>query len=291
MYISGNFSSFYNPNIQNPFEQFQKEFQQLGKDLTAGDLSAAQSDFATLEEYVPQANSTSSTSSTSTSQSNNPIAQAFQQLSQDLQSGNLSAAQQDYSTIQQDFQNQTPQVQHHHHRFEGSQETQQSQFAQLFAQLGQDLQSGDLKSAQSAFTSLQKVLPSYYQQTTSSTSSTSTSQSQNPVAQAFQQLSQDLQSGNLSAAQQDYSTIQQDFQGQTSEVHHHHHHRSGGSQESQQSQFAQLFAQLGQDLQSGDLSSAQSVFSSLQKLLPSYYQQTTSGTSTGSTSGKLSINA
>ena len=91
-------------------QQFQQEFQQLGQDLTSGNLSAAQSDFVTLQNDLPQTSSTSTTS-----QSNSPIAQAFNQLSQDLQAGNLSAAQQDYSTIQQDFQSQASQMHHHHH--------------------------------------------------------------------------------------------------------------------------------------------------------------------------------
>jgi hypothetical protein len=151
-------------NIQSQFEQFQQEFQQLGKDLSAGNLSAAQSDFVTLQQDMPQANSTS--------QSNNPIAQAFQQLAQDLQSGNLSGAQQAYSTIQQDFQSQTSQVHHHHHHSGGS---QQSQFAQLFEQLGQALQSGNLSSAQSVFSSLQQLFQNNNQGTTSGTYTGSTS--------------------------------------------------------------------------------------------------------------------
>jgi protein subunit release factor A len=161
MSISSISGSMYNSNIQSQFEQFQQEFQQLGKDLSSGNLTSAQADFATLEQDMPQANSTS------TSQSNNPIAQAFQQLAQDLQSGNLSAAQQDYSTIQQDFQSQASQVHHHHHHSSGG--SQQSQFAQLFAQLGQDLQSGNLSSAQSAFSSLQQFLRGNNQGTTSGT--------------------------------------------------------------------------------------------------------------------------
>jgi hypothetical protein len=169
MSISGISSNLYNSSIQNQFEQFQQEFQQLGKDLSAGNLSAAQSDFVTLQQDMPQANFTS------TSQSNSPIAQAFQQLAQDLQSGNLSAAQQDYSTIQQDFQSQASQMHHHHHRSGGSQESQQNQFAQLFEQLGQALQSGNLSSAQSVFSSLQQLFQSNNQQTASGTAPGSTS--------------------------------------------------------------------------------------------------------------------
>jgi exonuclease VII large subunit len=143
-------------------QQFQQEFQQLGQDLSSGNLSAAKSDFVTLQSDLPQANSKS------TAQSNNPIAQAFSQLSQDLQAGNLSAAQQDYSTIQQDFQSQASQTHHHHHHAGGSQE---SQVSKLLDQLGQDLQSGNLSSAQSTFSSLQQLLQS---NTSSSTSSGST---------------------------------------------------------------------------------------------------------------------
>ena len=135
-------------------QQFQQEFQQLGQDLQSGNLSGAQSDFATLQKDLPQANSTST--STSTSESNSPIAQAFNQLAQDLQSGNLSAAQNDYSTLQQDFQSQASQMHHFHHHHSGG--SQQSQASQLFDQLGQDLQSGNLSSAQSDFSSLQQLL-------------------------------------------------------------------------------------------------------------------------------------
>jgi outer membrane protein assembly factor BamD (BamD/ComL family) len=136
-------------DIQSKMKQVQQEFQQLGQDLQSGNLSAAQSDFATLQQLMPQNNSTSS------SQSNNPIAQAFNQLSKDLQAGNLSAAQQDYTTIQQDFQNQGAQMQgHHHHHGGGGNGT--SAISQLFTQLGQALQSGNLATAQSVFSSLQQ---------------------------------------------------------------------------------------------------------------------------------------
>jgi len=152
-------SSLYNYNsqsAQNSFQQIQQTFQQLGQDLQSGNLSAAQSDFATLQKLVPQL---SSTANSTASQSDNPIAQAFAQLAKDLQSGNLSAAQQDFSTIQQDFQNQAAQSQtqatpghhHHHHGGGGS-----SEISQLLEQLGTALQSGNLPSAQSAFTALQQ---------------------------------------------------------------------------------------------------------------------------------------
>ena len=82
---------------QTQKQQLQQEIQQLGKDLSAGNLSAAQADFATLQKDAPQG-------SVPAASTNNPIAQAFQQLAKDLQSGNLSAAQQAYATLQQDFE-------------------------------------------------------------------------------------------------------------------------------------------------------------------------------------------
>ena len=157
MSVSGISSSslynYTNQTLQSNMKQIQQEFQQLGQDLQSGNLSAAQSDFATLEQLMPQNNSISS------AQSNNPIAQAFSQLSQDLQAGNLSAAQQDYSTIQQDFQNQGAQMHgHHHHRGGGGSGNGTSQISQLFDQLAQALQSGNLSTAQSVFSSLQQEL-------------------------------------------------------------------------------------------------------------------------------------
>jgi hypothetical protein len=145
------FNYYSTQDVQNKMKQIQQEFQQLGQDLQSGNLSSAQSDFATLQQLMPQNNSTSS------AQSNNPIAQAFSQLSKDLQAGNLSAAQQDYTTIQQDFQNQAAQMHgHHHHHGGGGSEA--SAISQLMTQLGQALQSGNLSTAQSVFSSLQQEL-------------------------------------------------------------------------------------------------------------------------------------
>ncbi|MGB9403106.1 MAG: hypothetical protein WCA98_06190, partial [Candidatus Acidiferrales bacterium] len=134
----------------NNMQQFQQEFQQLGQDLQSGNLSAAQSDFVTLQQYGPQSNSASA------SQSNDPIAQAFSQLSQALQSGNLSAAQQDYSTIQSDFQNALPQGHRHHHHGGGRNGSGANGVSQLMNQLGQALQSGNLSTAQQAYSALQQ---------------------------------------------------------------------------------------------------------------------------------------
>ena len=140
---------------QNQFQKVRQEFQQLGQDLQAGDLSAAQTDFTTLQQLTGQ--------KSSTSQSGNSISSALSQLGQDLQAGNLTAAQQDFSTITQDIQNAFSQGQvqghhrhHHHHGGGGGNSSQSSAIQQAFGQLGQALQAGNLSDAQKAYTSLQQ---------------------------------------------------------------------------------------------------------------------------------------
>jgi outer membrane protein assembly factor BamD (BamD/ComL family) len=171
---SSSLSNYDSQSVQNQIQQFQQAFQQLGQDLQSGNLSAAQSDFATLQQLRPQSTSTSS------SQSNNPVAQAFSQLSQDLQSGNLSAAQRDYATIQQAFQSQATQSQatqgHHHHH--GGSSSGAIEVSQLLDQLGTALQSGDLSTAESTFTTLQQD----FQQLTQSNGQTSSQSSSNSIS-------------------------------------------------------------------------------------------------------------
>jgi outer membrane protein assembly factor BamD (BamD/ComL family) len=157
MLLSGIASSSFqfNPqSVQAQVQQVQKEFQQLGQDLQSGNLSAAQSDFASL---ISSQQSTSLQPPTGS-----PIAQSLNQLSQDLQSGTLSGAQADYKAIQQDFQSQSLQEHsHHHHHSEGS--SQSNPRSQLFQQLGQSLQSGNLSAAQQAYSTLAQDLPQFSQ--------------------------------------------------------------------------------------------------------------------------------
>src|ERR1035438_1851225 len=171
-----------------------------------------------------------------------------------------------------------------------TQSTQQSQWAQrknLFDQLGQALQKGDLKGAQAAFAALQQNAP----QGTAAQNGQGSGSGQS----AFAALGQALQSGDLAAAQQAYSQIQQ------TGGHRHHHHGSqsnssatptsavaaastttaangSGTQvgstatnsitQSPWAQTKSLFDQLGQALQNGDLKGAQAAFAALQQNAP-----------------------
>ncbi|MFZ0582041.1 MAG: hypothetical protein WAN72_26450 [Candidatus Acidiferrales bacterium] len=111
------------------------------------------------------------------------------------------------------------------------------------------------------------------------------------IQREFQQLGQDLQSGNLTQAQQDFQQQQQ--QQGTNQVHHHHHH--GGGQQS--NQISQALNSLSAALQSNNLSSAQTAFATLQQDLQQFESPSSSangGTTTTpshATAGSLNVTA
>lgn len=179
--LSGLFGIGAAQGVQTAAQKLKQEFQQLGQDLAAGNLSAAQTDFSALQQGRAQgsgasggaptgAGSTASAGSTTAARPGgnvgNPVTQAFQQLAQDLKSGNLSAAQSDFSTLQQDLQGvggKSPagpvQREHQHHRLGGASGVSGggsgNPISTLFSQLGQALQAGNLTAAQTAYGSLQ----------------------------------------------------------------------------------------------------------------------------------------
>ena len=171
---------------QNRFQQIQSQFQKLGQDLQSGNLTQAQSDFATLTQELPNgvhfsASSATSAASATASSNSNPILAAFQSLGKDLQSGNLTAAQQDFATIQQSAQQAQavgqPHHGHHRHHSAGAETGANSPISTLqqdFTSLGQALQSGSLPTAQQAYASLQSELQQFLP-TFASTSATSAS--------------------------------------------------------------------------------------------------------------------
>ena len=155
MSVSGIFSNMGNSASAISYQLQKSTFQQLGQDLMSGNLSAAQSDFATLQQAFAQPAAISSSSTS------NPVSQAFQQLATDLKSGNLSAAQKDYSTIQQDLQSSGRHL-HNHHRMRISSGPEQNTLLQDLNQLGQTSSSTSSPSAspvdaQQAYATLQAV--------------------------------------------------------------------------------------------------------------------------------------
>jgi hypothetical protein len=124
------------------------------------------------------------------------IKQDFQQLGQDLQSGNLSAARADYSALQQLA---PPNV--------STTSTPGSHpLMQDLAQLGTDLQSGNLANAQQDYANMrqdiQNRMAAHHHHRGASSE----------MSQLVSQLGQALQSGNLSSAQEAYGSLQQDIE-------------------------------------------------------------------------------
>ena len=111
------------------------EFQKLGEDLRAGDLSAAQADFAALQKLKTG----SSTNAADTVSSN------FKQISADLKAGDTSSAQKDLTKLQQDLKNQAPLPKH---------SSNGDAIAQILTQVGSALQSGSLSAAQQAYNTM-----------------------------------------------------------------------------------------------------------------------------------------
>jgi hypothetical protein len=196
------------------------------------------------------------------------------QLGQDLSSGNLANAQQDFATLQSLGQG-GPNA-------NGDVFAAKDQREQDFNAIGQALQSGNLSAAQQAFAQLESTLKngggsgggggtdSIAQAILTAASSTAppASASGSPAESIYQQerqyyqqrnadvaqLGQDLSSGNVANAQQDFTALQ--ALGQTGPF------KSGNPFNN--SQREQDFSAIGQALQSGDLSGAQSAFAQLE---------------------------
>jgi hypothetical protein len=135
-----------------------------------------------------------------------PYQQNIEQLSKDLQSGNLAAAQSDFATLQKAF---SPSP------ISTAAASTSNTVAQAFNQLATDLQSGNLSAAQKDFSALQQDVKNlggpgatnrfhhYHRLSTNIEDSTNP----NSPLQDLNQVRQNLTSGNLFAAQQAYATL------------------------------------------------------------------------------------
>src|SRR5882724_1992377 len=167
---------------QTKFQQIQSQFRKLGQDLKSGNLAQAQSDFATLTQGLPSRQQSTAAATTATAGATttptDTLAKAFQTLGQDLQAGNLSAAQADFATIQQDVQQKSGQPQgHHHHHHGGGGQQPTNTLQQDFGTLGQALQSGSLTSAQQAYATLQADFQQQFPNLSTTSGSTSAASS------------------------------------------------------------------------------------------------------------------
>jgi hypothetical protein len=159
-------SSFLQNQLNATSSPYQQDLQKLSQDLKSGNLSAAQSDFATLQKAFSQF--PTNTAPVSTASASNPIAQAFNQLASDLQSGNVAAAQKDVSSIRQDFQGEvgipTNSYHHHHHigsKSSGGNSTEQNSLLQDLTPASPSPASSSPAGAQQAYATLQQELQQF----------------------------------------------------------------------------------------------------------------------------------
>jgi hypothetical protein len=165
-------------------QQGQQDFQSLADALQSGDLSGAQSAFASLMQLLPNSSSSATSqtqsatisSSSSTSNGTSSITNDLSALGQALQSGVLTGAQNDFSKLMQDTQAIGGSSHHHHHHHKVSASSQDAtntsttgsstdtnSIATDLNALGQALQSGDLKSAGNAYSQLTQDMQSMKQ--------------------------------------------------------------------------------------------------------------------------------
>ena len=153
-------------------QQGQQDFKSLADALRSGDLSGAQSAFASLLSLLPNSSSsanskTQSEAISSASSSSNGASSIISDLSalgQALQSSDLTGAQNDFLKLMQDMQS-IGRGHHHHHKTSASSQdttnaaetgssTGTNSVETDLAALSQALQSGDLKSAGNAYSQL-----------------------------------------------------------------------------------------------------------------------------------------
>lgn len=139
-----------NPNLQNPLQQIQQKFQQLGSELQSGNITSAQPDLVTLQSVALQPPLAS------------PIPGVHQQPIQNQGVQNQGVQNQDVQN--EPAQSPVSHGHHHHHHAASDADSNQSdstQASQLFDQLGQQIQSGSLTQAQQTFATLQQNLQNF----------------------------------------------------------------------------------------------------------------------------------
>ncbi len=117
---SGNNS--YQASISSEYQQRRQDFKALQNALQQGDLSGAQSAFASLQSNISGLSKPQNSSSNANSQQNQ-AKQDFQALQTALQSGDLTSAQKAFATLQQDMKTARASRGHHHHRAGGASAT------------------------------------------------------------------------------------------------------------------------------------------------------------------------
>ncbi|MFT3930468.1 MAG: hypothetical protein QM709_09260 [Spongiibacteraceae bacterium] len=193
-------------------------------------------------------------------------------LGEALQSGDLSAAQQVFSQMQQHAPGGAQQC--------GSSGTSGDAVITEISALGQALAASDLSSAQSAFSALQSDFENAPPPPSSANNGGVDFES------LLEQLSSALESGDLTAAQDAFSSLQDDVQNAPPPPPPGGPGGPGGTQGGND-QVAQAFDDLSTALENGDLEAAQTAFETLQSLAPDN-QDSSSSTANASSTDTIS---
>jgi ribosomal protein S20 len=129
--------------IQANFQQMSTYFNQLGQALQSGDLSGAQSVFASLQQLLPSSSANQAQTAQQTSQST--FNTDINALGQALQSGDLSKARDAFAKLQQDMQAAHKGHHHHHHHKAGNSQNSVSS-ANSSSSSSNNVSSGDSQS-------------------------------------------------------------------------------------------------------------------------------------------------
>ena len=153
------FSGAIQHNVHGRLQSAQQEFQKLGQDLQSGNLAQAQADFANLLALPATPGGTSQPSATT------PFSQSLRGVAHDLVQGTPSDAKTSPANhIHSNPFSDGPQSFHFRHRSDGgpgpasqggaSAAGSSEVISQALGALGQELQSGNLASAQQSYASL-----------------------------------------------------------------------------------------------------------------------------------------
>ncbi len=145
-------------NIQTAFQPIKTNLRQLAANLRAGDLTQAQSDYATLSNDI----------AASQLQGNETLAQDLSVVGAALEAGNLADAQAAFKTLAHDMR-QLARVRHHHHEprnggalpVDIGERPASGPIADAFKTLKAALKSGNIDEAKEAYTTVRQFLQEF----------------------------------------------------------------------------------------------------------------------------------
>lgn len=145
-------------SAQNIYQPIKTGLRQLAANLKAGDLTQAQSNYATLSSDI----------SASQLQSNTTLTDDLSALGAAIDAGNLTDAQAAFKTLAHDLRQVGRTRQHHQAPRDGGplpveigDRPARGPIADAFKSLKTALKSGDINAAQEAYSTLQQVLSQY----------------------------------------------------------------------------------------------------------------------------------